>query len=91
VVLRGVDRANRRRLGLPEETGHTGDGQRGLDEPPRWHSQPLPPNAGQAAPMAPDIPAQPAAVSPAVSRDALGGEPYARIIPAGPTPEQRTD
>jgi len=87
VVLRGVDRANRRRLGLPEETEHTGDGQRGLDEPPRWHSQPLPPNTGRAAPLAPDIPAQPAAVSPAVSRDTLGDEPYVRIIPAGPTPE----
>jgi MinD-like ATPase involved in chromosome partitioning or flagellar assembly len=91
VVLRGVDRANRRRLGLPEETEHAGDGQRDLDEPPRWHSQPLPPSTGQATPMAPDIPAQPAAVSPAVSRDPLGDEPYVRIIPAGPAPEQRTD
>ena len=91
VVLRGVDRANRRRLGLPEDTEHTGDGQRGLDEPPRWHSQPLPPDTGQAAPMAPDIPAQSAAVSPAVSRDTLGDEPYVRIIPAGPAPGQRTD
>jgi MinD-like ATPase involved in chromosome partitioning or flagellar assembly len=91
VVLRGVDRANRRRLGLPEETEYTGDGRRDLDEPPRWHSQPLPPDTGQATPMAPDMPAQPAAVSPAVSRDTLGDEPYVRIIPAGPAPEQRPD
>jgi MinD-like ATPase involved in chromosome partitioning or flagellar assembly len=65
VVLRGVDRANRKRLGLPEETEHTGNGQRNLDEPPRWHSQPLPPSTGQDTPVAPNGPEQPAAASPA--------------------------
>ena len=41
VVLRGVDRANRRRLGLPdEETQSAGNGQGGLAEPPRWFSEP---------------------------------------------------
>jgi hypothetical protein len=64
VVLRGVDRANRKRLGLPEEPEHTGDGQRNLDEPPRWHSRPLPPSTGQEAPIAPNGPRQPAAASP---------------------------
>src|SRR6516165_3504167 len=73
VVLRGVDRANRRRLGLPEETGHTGDGQRNLDEPPRWHSQPLPPSTRQDAPIAPNGPEQPAASSPVTSSPAAVG------------------
>jgi MinD-like ATPase involved in chromosome partitioning or flagellar assembly len=46
VVLRGVDRANRRRLGLPEaETEATGNGQWGPAEPPRWPSQPVSPAA----------------------------------------------
>jgi MinD-like ATPase involved in chromosome partitioning or flagellar assembly len=40
VVLRGVDRANRRRLGLPEETERAGGGQPDLAEPPRRHPQP---------------------------------------------------
>jgi hypothetical protein len=51
VVLRGVDQANRRRLGLTEEqealagdeTGDTGNGQWDPVEPPRWYSQPVPP------------------------------------------------
>ena len=53
VVLRGVDQANRRRLGLTEEqealagdeTGDTGNGQWDPVEPPRWYSQPVPPPA----------------------------------------------
>jgi hypothetical protein len=45
VVLRGVDRANRRRLGLPEEPAtQAGSSQWGSAEPPpRWFSQPEPP------------------------------------------------
>jgi len=44
VVLRGVDRANRRRQGLPEEdTEATGNGQWDQGEPPRWYSEPVPP------------------------------------------------
>jgi len=96
VVLRGVDRANRRRLGLPEDTDDTGNGQRNLDEPPRWHSQPLPPSARPDTQLAPDGPAQPAAASPAATGaatdpDTPGDEPYVRIIPNRPASEQRTD
>jgi MinD-like ATPase involved in chromosome partitioning or flagellar assembly len=44
VVLRGVDRANRRRQGLPEEDAEaTGNGQWDQGEPPRWYSEPVPP------------------------------------------------
>jgi MinD-like ATPase involved in chromosome partitioning or flagellar assembly len=44
VVLRGVDRANRRRQGLPEEdTEATGNGQWDQGEPPPWYSEPVPP------------------------------------------------
>jgi hypothetical protein len=52
VVLRGVDRANRRRQGLPEEEPDgAGNGQWDPAEPPpRWYSQPVPP---------PDLPAVP--------------------------------
>jgi MinD-like ATPase involved in chromosome partitioning or flagellar assembly len=46
VVLRGADRANRRRHGLPEEADGAGQGQENTAEPPRWPSQPLPPVAG---------------------------------------------
>src|SRR6516162_4639089 len=84
VVLRGVDRANRRRLGLPEETGHTGDGQQNLDEPPRWHSQPLPPSARQEAPIAPNGPDQPAASSPVSANPAAVGPVTSSPVPANP-------
>ena len=45
VVLRGVDRANRRRQGVPEEGPEgTGNGEWDPAEPPaRWYSQPVPP------------------------------------------------
>jgi hypothetical protein len=53
VVLRGVDRANRRRLGLPDEVAHAaGNGQGALAEPPRWFSEPERPAADTAAPEA---------------------------------------
>src|ERR1700722_5184470 len=49
VVLRGVDRANRRRLGLPdEEAQSTGNGHGTLAEPPRWFSEPERPPADTA-------------------------------------------
>lgn len=55
VVLRGVDRANRRRHGLPvEETGTPGDGQWDPAEPPRWPSQPVPPSAVSEPPETTD-------------------------------------
>jgi MinD-like ATPase involved in chromosome partitioning or flagellar assembly len=49
VVLRGVDRVNRRRHGLPEETGKADYGQWGAAEPPRWLSEPMPPAAANGA------------------------------------------
>jgi hypothetical protein len=41
VVLRGVDRANRRRLGFSEDEERAGYAER--DAPPRWPSGPMPP------------------------------------------------
>jgi hypothetical protein len=49
VVLRGVDRANRRRLGLPEEEGKAGYSQLGPVAPPRWPSRPMPPGRANGA------------------------------------------
>jgi len=47
VVLRSADRANRRRQGPPEgETGNSGNDHWDSAEPPRWLSEPLPPDAG---------------------------------------------
>ena len=58
VVLRSADRANRRRQGLAEaETESSGNDQWDSAEPPRWLSEPLPPDAGPAGPDAePDTP-----------------------------------
>lgn len=93
VVLRGVDRANRRRHGLTEqEPEQTGDGQWGPAEPPSRLSEPLPPTAAPASrdaePDGPDvrvIPAQPAAHSPVDgpdSPDPWPDGPDVRVIPA---------
>jgi len=49
VVLRGVDRANRRRLGLSEEEGKAGYIQQGPAAPPRWPSGPMPPAVANGA------------------------------------------
>jgi MinD-like ATPase involved in chromosome partitioning or flagellar assembly len=95
VVLRGVDRANRRRQGLPEEEPEQADnGQGGPAEPPSRLSEPLPPTAAPdslgAEPEGPDvpiIPAQPAADSLADgpdSPDPWPEGPDVRIIPAQP-------
>jgi hypothetical protein len=86
VVLRGVDRANRKRLGLPEEAEHTGNGQRNLDEPPRWHSQPLPPGTGQETPIAANGPEQPAAASPVSAGPAPVGPVSASPVSASAAP-----
>jgi hypothetical protein len=99
VVLRGVDRANRRRQGLPETADSAGNGQWEPAEPPRWSSQPLPPvtgtgshvpaPAGQPWATGPEgpgewiIPAQPA--EPRGADAGLNG-PGARIIPTQPGP-----
>jgi hypothetical protein len=53
VVLRGANRANRRRQGLPDEDqASSGRGQWGQAEPPRWPSGPLP---LAPAPDGPDV------------------------------------
>jgi hypothetical protein len=49
VVLRGVDRANRRRNGLPEEEGKADYSRWGPAAPPRWPSGPMPPVAANGA------------------------------------------
>src|ERR1700722_899826 len=49
IVLRGVERVNRRRHGLPEETARAQDGQWGPAEPARWLSEPMPPAAPNGA------------------------------------------
>jgi MinD-like ATPase involved in chromosome partitioning or flagellar assembly len=49
MVLRGVERVNRRRHGLPEETARAQDGQWGPAEPARWLSEPMPPAAPNGA------------------------------------------
>jgi MinD-like ATPase involved in chromosome partitioning or flagellar assembly len=60
VVLRGADRANRRRHGLPEEEADsTGPGRDSTAEPPRWPSQPLPPAAGTESMDAGESPSAP--------------------------------
>ena len=86
VVLRGVDRANRRRLGLPEETAPAGPED--LGEPPRWRSQPLPPAAGLDTPGVPAAPAEAAAAVPdgpaAASSGGPDDEPDDWILPARP-------
>ena len=74
VVLRGADRANRRRQGLPEpKAAAPGDDQWAGDgaEPPRWFAQPEPPGA---APAGPETDGQPA------------GHEAADPAPAGRTP-----
>jgi MinD-like ATPase involved in chromosome partitioning or flagellar assembly len=49
VVLRGADRANRRRQGLPEpKAAAPADDQWAGAEPPRWFAQPEPPGTGPA-------------------------------------------
>jgi MinD-like ATPase involved in chromosome partitioning or flagellar assembly len=94
VVLHGVDRAYRRRQGLPgEETGNSGNGERGPAEPPHWPSEPLSPAAAapdslDAEPDTPDvriIPARTESDNPAAvpdSPDAEPDTPDVRIIPA---------
>jgi len=93
VVLHGVDRAYRRRQGLPgEETENSGNGEQGPAEPPRWLSEPLPPAAApdslDAEPDTPYvriIPALTESDNPAAvpdSPDAEPDTPDVRIIPA---------
>jgi hypothetical protein len=43
-----VDRANRRRLGLPGDEDEAGYGEEATAEPPRWYSQPASPRPAGA-------------------------------------------
>jgi MinD-like ATPase involved in chromosome partitioning or flagellar assembly len=93
VVLRGADRANRRRHGLPEpETETSVNAGEGLGEPksPRW--EPLPPDPDDVR----ILPAQPRPESTAPKWDSHAGpgdpEPWpddsdVRILPAQPGPD----
>jgi hypothetical protein len=93
VVLRGVDRANRRRLGLPEDdAAATGHGHpeppRPAEpseppEPPRWYSQPAPP-----AVMAthPDLPGDDATPADLPSADLPSADLPASVPSAGGPP-----
>jgi MinD-like ATPase involved in chromosome partitioning or flagellar assembly len=70
VVLRGADRANRRRQGHPEEeTGNNASGQRGPARPPRWPSEPQAPGPVPDGPDVRILPARSAAHSPAAAPD----------------------
>jgi MinD-like ATPase involved in chromosome partitioning or flagellar assembly len=86
VVLRGVDRANRRRLGLPEEGARAGHGQGALAGPPRWPSGPMPPRwpAAPAPPTGPNGAKETAGYEPVrpISWQNGAGE-LARLAPAG--------
>jgi hypothetical protein len=97
VVLRGADRANRRRHGLPEaETTTTGNGQQGPAGPPRRLTQPSPP---APAPDGPDARANsgqpgPGRTSPEPGTSAAPASPDpwpddsdVRILPAQPSPD----
>jgi hypothetical protein len=94
MVLRGADRANRRRRGLlVEETENAGNGQRDSTELSRWLSEPVPPEPAPDGPEVRTIPAQPAAHRPAASPaipaapDGPGDWPEGpdvRVIPAQP-------
>ena len=92
LVLRGVDRANRRRLGLPDTDADAGDSQWRLAEPSRWHSQPLPPAAAQENPPAgagiPVMGTGATAVEPgptAAEPGAMAAEPGAMAAEPGPS------
>ncbi len=72
VVLRGVDRANRRRLGLADLAGAADPDPQPAAEPPRWYSPPAPPGPGLGPdPSAAGGPAAggPAAAAPAGTPD----------------------
>ena len=89
VVLRGVDRANRRRLGLPDDE----DEMAGYPpaEPPRWYSQPASPRPAGAAAEPPEDDAHsaepgPAEVDPAEVAPAEVAP--VEVAPAGVHPER---
>ena len=89
VVLRGVDRANRRRLGLPDEEDElAGYGPDAPAEPPRWYSQPASPRPMAASADLPEDDTHPAELGPADVPPADVAP--ADVAPAG-VPTERTD
>ena len=89
VVLRGADRANRRRQGLPEEEeGTNGNGQRGQVGPPRRPPEFLPPAPAPDARILSPQPGpdtkepEPGFPAPAVSPDTWPDDSEVRVIPA---------
>jgi MinD-like ATPase involved in chromosome partitioning or flagellar assembly len=79
VVLHGVDRANRRRLGLPDLPEEADPDARPSAEPPRWYSPPAPPGPGVS-------PGPPAAAPPAAAAPAGRPDPEPGAHPAAPDP-----
>ena len=86
VVLRGVDRANRRRLGLPlDVNGADAHSQPAAAEPPRWFSQPAHP--GPEAVLPPEAVPHPATAPQREAGDAPSRPPDEDSLPrpaAGP-------
>ncbi len=94
-VLRGVDRADRRRHGLPEpEAEESGSGQRDPAEPPQPSPPPPAPAAGPdnggAEPDTADIPVIAAPPEPDGGED-WADTPHVRIIPTQPGPDDAGD
>jgi MinD-like ATPase involved in chromosome partitioning or flagellar assembly len=77
LVLRGVNRANRIRQGLPvEEATSGGTAQPGPAEPPRWPAEPLPPGPGPDVMDGPDV-----RIVPAASADGRAAAPENPAVP----------
>ena len=94
-VLRGVNRADRRRHGLPEpEAEESGSGQRDPAEPPQPSPPPPAPAAGPdnggAEPDTADIPVIAAPPEPDGGED-WADTPHVRIIPTQPGPDGAGD
>jgi MinD-like ATPase involved in chromosome partitioning or flagellar assembly len=92
LVLRGVDRANRRRQGLPEEEAEgAGNGQWDPAEPPpRWYSQPVPPPdaaalSSDAPGVASDVPGVASDVPPDAPSVVSGVPGVAPDVPSSPS------
>ncbi len=94
VVLCSADRANRSRQSLPEgEAEDSGSGHWDSAEPPRWLSEPLPPDAGPDTPDAEPDTSDIGIMSAGSESDGTGAAPGSsaewldtsdvRIIPAG--------
>ena len=87
VVLRGVDRANRRRLGLPLDVdGADAHSQPAMAEPPRWFSQPAPPGPAAAPAAEEHRPGRRMGMRCPTRRPGRSGESRPKQEPGGPLP-----